>query len=113
MVVAFLVPTHHAIHLPYPDELSAMSSSAAAASSMVMAGAATIATAVGATTAAAMEYEFDVVDAFTETVGQNHVSSRSVLPTGDQSQRSSEQQQQQETQGHQQQQQQQHPDDIL
>ncbi|KAF9951502.1 hypothetical protein BGZ72_007014, partial [Mortierella alpina] len=68
MVVAFLLPTHHTIHLPYPDELSAMGSSAAAASSMVMAGATTMATAVGATTAAAMEYEFDVVDAFTENV---------------------------------------------
>ncbi|KAF9940058.1 hypothetical protein BGZ67_008378 [Mortierella alpina] len=65
MVVAFLVPTHHAIHLPFSDELSAMGS-ATAASSMAMVGAATIATAVGATTAAAMEYEFDVVDAFTE-----------------------------------------------
>ncbi|CAO3572239.1 unnamed protein product [Mortierella alpina] len=116
MVVAFLVPTHHAIHLPYPDELSAMGSSATAASSMVMTGAATIATAVGATTAAAMEYEFDVVDAFTENVGQSHVASRSVMPAVDQSQRSNEHQplQQPQAQGHQHQHQhQQHSDDIL
>ncbi|KAF9186275.1 hypothetical protein BGZ51_006021 [Haplosporangium sp. Z 767] len=106
VVVAFLLPTYQ-YHLPYPDDLGSNVSNYAAASSSYPSA---------ATGAAAMEYEFDVVDSYSTNMSSNlhmrnaNPSSTAALSVFETESRADEVRQRQQAQHHEPQQQQQQQD---